>query len=252
VAESIRPRIHWRGYLKLKWWDAMVLERLSGRGKLLLCNSDQTRDEIKRRFGYHSQTVWLPLDTACFRPLDRARCRTDADLPESAFVGLFVGSLEPHKGFLVVVALIAAFPQIEWVLVVRGPAPLASDLLPRVRVLKDVSDEDLATLYNAADFLLCPSTYEPFGYVVAESLACGTPAVTSPTGASRLLMNEPPLNSLIIDCPTAVEQFKVAVARVIQNTQFFRQVVIEKARPLIQSTMAPENWWPRFLEVTGL
>ncbi|PYT80762.1 MAG: hypothetical protein DMG41_36495, partial [Acidobacteria bacterium] len=61
-AEAIRPFITRAGYLYLKWWSSMVLERFSGRGKLVLCNSDQTRDEVARYFGISGTTVWPQLD----------------------------------------------------------------------------------------------------------------------------------------------------------------------------------------------
>src|SRR5581483_580628 len=51
-AEAIRPFISSAGALKLKWWDSMLLERCSGRGKTVICNSDQTRDEVDRYFGF--------------------------------------------------------------------------------------------------------------------------------------------------------------------------------------------------------
>jgi len=43
--------------------------------------------------------------------------------------------------------------------------------------------EDLPKLFNFVDCLLFPSLYEGFGMPVAESLACGTPVVTSDRGA---------------------------------------------------------------------
>ena len=59
-AEAIRPFIKYLGFLKLKWWDAMLLERLSGKRKLALCCSEQIRDEIARYFGYEAQVMWYP------------------------------------------------------------------------------------------------------------------------------------------------------------------------------------------------
>ena len=69
-AEAIRPFISRRGYLYLKWWCSGVLERLGGRKRIVLCNSDQTREEVSRFFGHDGTVVWLPLDTAHFRPMD--------------------------------------------------------------------------------------------------------------------------------------------------------------------------------------
>jgi glycosyltransferase involved in cell wall biosynthesis len=49
----------------------------------------------------------------------------------------------------------------------------------------------MAELYAAVDFTILPSFYEPFGLVVPESLACGTPVIVSPyVGAKDLLCDQ--------------------------------------------------------------
>ena len=47
-AEAIRPYIKYRGYLRMKWWDAMTLERYSGKNNIALCCSEPIRKEIHR------------------------------------------------------------------------------------------------------------------------------------------------------------------------------------------------------------
>ena len=47
-------------------------------------------------------------------------------------------------------------------------------LMNRVHFLTNVSDVDLALLYNGATALFFPSAYEGFGLPVLESMACGT------------------------------------------------------------------------------
>lgn len=42
-----------------------------------------------------------------------------------------------------------------------------------------VSDEDLPTLYNAADLFCFPSLYEGFGFPPLEALSCGTPVIAA-------------------------------------------------------------------------
>lgn len=56
-------------------------------------------------------------------------------------------------------------------------------LADRVLFAGRVPEEDLPYYYRAADFSIVPSVaLEGFGLVVAESLACGTPAIVSPVG----------------------------------------------------------------------
>jgi glycosyltransferase involved in cell wall biosynthesis len=251
-AEAIRPFITQKGYLKLKWWDAMVLERWSGKGKLCLCNSDQTREEVKRFFGHEGKTIWCPLDITHFRPMDKARCRRALDLSESKPVGLFIGSVHPQKGFPVVHVLMEAFPQVQWVLALRGEVPKCLRQMSGVKIFQNASYEQLPALYNAADFSLCPSRYEPFGYVVAEALACGTPVIATPGGASRLFLSKPPLNRFLIPYADDQMNFVKAVTEVLSDPMGYRQAVLEGVRPRLEELMAPENWWLRFVGVTQL
>src|SRR6266550_9039506 len=136
-ADMIRPYIAFTGALKLKWWDSMVLERQSGRGKLVVCNSDQTRREVQEYFGYSGETIWLPLDTVRFAPLDKLESRRKLELPEAKEIGLFVGSAHPAKGFSTVRKLIDAFPEIHWCLALRGS--ISEDLAgnPRLSIYRN-------------------------------------------------------------------------------------------------------------------
>src|SRR5207245_7599939 len=49
----------------------------------------------------------------------------------------------------------------------------------RVRFLGFVNQRQLPSVYAAADFLVLPSEYEPFGVVVNEAFSCGLPAIVS-------------------------------------------------------------------------
>ena len=250
-AEAISDSITLPGYLYLKWWSSMVLERFSGRGKLVLCNSDQTREEVARYFGLNGTTVWLQLDIAHFFPRDQAECRRKLGLPVDRPLGLFVGSTHPQKGFSVVTQVAKALPQVHWVFALRGQPP--RDLqVPGRHLFRDAPKDQLPLLYGAADFTICPSRYEPFGYVVAEALACGRPVIASPGGASKLFLREAPLNRLLISNPDAVSDFISAVREVLRDPQGYRQAVVERVHPELEQIMGSEHWWQRFWEITGL
>ncbi len=250
-AEVMRSHISLLGYWKMKWWDTMLLTRLSGRGKLILCNSEQVAEEVRKFFGYESHVVALMANRQ-FVPLDQVECRRALGLPLSAPVGVFVGSLQPTKNFGVVRALIQALPEVHWVLALRGGLPEKTFPTHNIHLFEDASPEVLSTVYAAGDFSLCPSVYEAFGYVVAEALACGTPVIAAPGGASRLFLSDPPLDCLLVPDSNDREGFLSAVRKVLARPDFYRQLVLEHAQPRLEQWMSPENWWRRFFEVTGL
>jgi glycosyltransferase involved in cell wall biosynthesis len=251
-AEAIRPFISAPGYWKLKWWDSMVLERLSCRGKLCLTNAEHTRQELRRFFGVEATTLWYPLDTGHFRPMDRVEARRLAGCPGEGPVGLFVGSAQPTKGFPMVRWLIERFPQVHWVLALRGAVPEEVAARPGVRLIRNAGFAELPALYNAADFSVCPSRYEAFGYVVVEALACGTPVVASPGGASREFLSRPPFDCFLIADPEDREGFARAVEKILSDPARCRRDVLEEIRPELLEKLSPAKWEKRFFEVTGL
>jgi glycosyltransferase involved in cell wall biosynthesis len=251
-SDAIRTFISRSGYLYLKWWNSMVLERFSGSGKTVFTCSDQVCEEVAKFFGHRAIAMWHPLDLERFKPVDIGESRRKLDLPEGRPIGLFVGSTQPSKGFPMVRKLINALPEIYWILALQGDLPSDLPARPTLKVLQNVPHDQIPLLYSAADFSLCPSLYEAFGYVVAESLSCGTPVVAAPGGASRVLLKDQPFNHLLIENPNDFEGFQQAVREVVAKPEFYRRVVIEQIRPLIEELMAPDNWWRRFSEATDL
>ena len=250
-AEVMRPHISLLGYWKMKWWDTMLLTRLSGRGKMVFCNSDQVAEEVRRFFGYESHVVSLiaPRQPA---PTDRADCRHAFGLPIDALVGAFVGSLHPMKNFSIVRAMIKEFPDVHWIIALRGSLPDQPLPSQRIHLFRDVPPEIVPQIFAAADFSVCPSTYEPFGYVVPEALCCGTPVIAAPGGSSSLFLSDPPLNGLLVHDAHDVKAFLAAVSEVLSRPAFYRQLVLDHGRPRVEHWMAPANWWRRFSEATGL
>jgi len=251
-ANEIQPFISGSGAIKLKWWDSMVLERMSGRGKQILCNSDQTREQVSKYFGYQGSTVWYPMDTSLFRPLDRLASRRALGLPDCGHIGLFVGNTQPTKNFGLVSRLMDELQDVKWILALRGEVPKGLVRGDRIHLFPNASKDILPQLYSAADFAVCPSFYEAFGYVVAEALCCGTPMIASPGGASLCFLNEPPLGGLLVPHPNATADYVIAIRKVLQDSESFRRLVIDRVRPKVEKAMKPENWWQRFFELTGL
>lgn len=251
-SEAIRPFIKYSGYLYLKWWNSMVLERLGARGKIVLSCSDYVRDEVSRFFHCDSTTMWYPLDTVRFQPQNSSVSREALGLPKGRVIGLFAGNSQPTKGFPIVEALVQSLPDVYWVLALLGDIPVGLQGSLNVRILRNVAHAQMPFLYSGADFLLCPSRYDAFPYVVSESIACGTPVIAAPNGASQLFLREPPLRRLLVSGPDAVDEFISAAREVIRDPSFYRRAVIAEVRPKLVELMAPENWWKRFQFVAGI
>ncbi|MDD4351824.1 MAG: glycosyltransferase [Candidatus Gracilibacteria bacterium] len=111
---------------------------------------------------------------------------------------LFVGTLEPRKNLVRLIksyALLKEGLRNTYKLVIAGrkgwyyketfEAIRECKLEEDVIFVGYVPDEDLPYILNAATLFVLPSLYEGFGLPLLEAFACGTPVVTSATGALK-------------------------------------------------------------------
>jgi UDP-glucose:(heptosyl)LPS alpha-1,3-glucosyltransferase len=147
--------------------------------------------EIERLYGVPSSrvdVVYNGVDLARFHPRNRAAhravARAEASVPAGFPLALFAGSGFERKGLdKAIEALALGDP--AWRLLVLGRGSrraheaLAERLgvAPRVRWLG--ARPDIERWYAAADVVVLPTRYEPFGNVHLEALASGVPVVTS-------------------------------------------------------------------------
>ncbi|MPZ80295.1 MAG: glycosyltransferase [Actinophytocola sp.] len=113
--------------------------------------------------------------------------------PDGAPLVLYFGRLEWEKG---VHDLLAALPRLRRAhpgarLVVAGQGVQAAALVEQARKLRirrsvdfvgHLPDRSLVALLAAADVVVLPSRYEPFGIVALEAAAAGAPLVASTAG----------------------------------------------------------------------
>jgi glycosyltransferase involved in cell wall biosynthesis len=137
---------------------------------------------------------------ACFENAPTRAFGTDEKLV------LFVGRIQRLKGLEVLLRAFAQLADLHARVVVVGGQPstvhetreiarlqhLATRLgiAQRVIFLGALPHEQLALCYQAADVTVMPSSYESFGLVAVESLACGTPVVATRVGGLSSIVRD--------------------------------------------------------------
>jgi len=93
----------------------------------------------------------------------------------------------------------------------------------RIHLLKKVDDEDLRYLYSGATATVFPSLYEGFGLPVLESMACGTPVITSDTSS----LPEVGGDTVIYVDPLDIKSIERALY-LFENNELDRDLLIKK------------------------
>ncbi len=142
------------------------------------------------------------VDLARFRPdADRPAIRSRLGLPEGPLL-FTLRNLEPRMGLDSLLRAMAPvrerLPEVR--LLVGGAGSLRPELErlvarlalgEHVRFLGFVDERVLPLYYQAADFFVLPTReLEGFGLVTAEALACGTPVLGTPVGATPEILRE--------------------------------------------------------------
>lgn len=176
--------------------EAMVAGRLDAEYDLadfLLCNSHFTaRSFIERGYAAAGlEVVHNGIDLEAFSPDSEERPKRPNSDPLQV---LFVGSIDYRKG---VDTLAVAARHMGSRIQVSVVGPVRDDTLARklnaldnVHLLGPLGGSRLLAQYRSADVTVLPSRADAFGYVVSESLACGTPVIVSDRCGSAELVRD--------------------------------------------------------------
>lgn len=189
----------------------------------IIANSKVVLNDLQRVYQLPSDQVELipngiQLDrfTPPEKSYDTGKARRELGLPEGSPVILFVGSGFRRKGLPELFEALQLLP--EALLVVLGRDPIQPwmrraqkmGLHKRVRFLGP--QKDLVPWYRAADVTTLPSWFDSFGFTGLESVACGTPLVTTAyCGVSQILEGHPAAGQ-VVKRPDQSQQLAAALS----------------------------------------
>jgi glycosyltransferase involved in cell wall biosynthesis len=200
AAVTRRPHV-WHGReIVVQSGGALRLERFLAHhfADKVVCMSQAIADQLDPA---NVEVVRETVDPSEFRPDLAGRFRARAGIPDDAPLVGAVGRLDTWKGFDVLLDAFEAAkgrrPDLHLVVAggeVRGKEQLAVGLAARAERMPGVHwpgpRADIADLFADLDVFVLPSTEpEPYGIVVVEALASGTPVVVSDAGGVREIVD---------------------------------------------------------------
>lgn len=169
---------------------------------------------------------------------------------------LFVGSLEERKNPVKVAQACLA---LDIPLVLLGKSTLYWESFyhglsfaekERLTVLRGLTEEELATLYQGAEVFAYPSIFEGFGIPLLEAMASKTPLITANNSSLKEVAGP---GSILIDAPE-VEQIKVALAEFWGREERQKQAVEKnfKFARQFHTEVVAHQWQSTYQEILGL
>lgn len=202
-----------------------LLELLSSlRSDATLFNSADTRKLYPARSA--DKIVHLPVDRRIFYP----------GLKETEPTILFVGGLDSRKRgrWLLELFTREIRPQVPnaqlWMVSEKGPDAEG------VTYYKNLSIEELASLYRKAHVFSMPSTYEGFGIPYLEAMASGTLVVTTPNPGANEILQQGRFGVIVQD-----NQLAGCLADALVHPQAYESVVEEALE------WADDHSWPAII-----
>jgi len=174
--------------------------------KVIIALTELERDQAIAAYDVEPQKVTVVtsgVDADLFRPVEinKEQLLEDYSVREKDRpVVVFGGRLTSQKGVATLLQAAEKYSrsQAKPITLIAGDGDLRPELeslakelnLDSVYFLGHQSHEQMVGLLNVADVVALPSSFEPFGLVAPEALACGTPVIASRVGGLRHTVNE--------------------------------------------------------------
>lgn len=229
-------------YQKLgNWYRALLVHRILYQCHTVMTVSDYARQQIRaelNRPDIDIEVLHNGVNSRFSEPITNeqlAQVRLQYRLPELFF--LFLGSADPRKNMKNVLRAFIKYAQRNpgSHLVISGNCPQFLErlltptecefVLAHCQFIGYIRDKDLPALYSLANLFLFPSISEGFGLPILESMACGTPVITSTLTSMPEVAGEA---ALLVD-PHEPDQL-VEAMELLHNDSDLRKLLIQRGR----------------------
>ncbi|MBN1288709.1 MAG: glycosyltransferase family 4 protein [Actinobacteria bacterium] len=183
---------------QIEWWLTFESVRT-------ICCSQYMADQVEKIFELPTDKIDIipnGIDTSSFKHDVNVDLHRRKYVPSGDKLVFFVGRLVYEKGIQTVIeampVILKEVPDVTFV--VAGTGPHMNQLRAmthelgldrKVRFTGYIDNDTLSAFYKYADLTVVPSLYEPFGMVVLESMAMGTPTIVADTGGlSEIVIHE--------------------------------------------------------------
>ncbi|HEY2181523.1 MAG TPA: glycosyltransferase family 4 protein [Solirubrobacteraceae bacterium] len=171
------------------------------RPRCVVCVSDGVADELREHFpSLAPRTITIPngVDTEAFAPgqraADAAELRGRLSIAGDRLVAIFVGSEWQRKGLEPAIRALARAPGWDLLVIGNGDRERYERLARELGVTAAVHwlgvSRDVAPMYQLADALVFPTSYEAFPLVALEAAASGLPILATPVNGIRELVTD--------------------------------------------------------------
>lgn len=192
-------------------------KEIAKKAKGIIATSPIEKQIIKKLFktpGKKIKMIPIGVDKKVFYPIDKNKARRALRLSLRKKIIIYVGRIEWRKGIGTLLFALFALKKIvkqcpdSHLYIIGGGRSLVAkqlDMAEQERLLNIANELNLKNYvfflgpkqqrmlykyYSAADVVVVPSYYEPFGIVPLEAMACGTPVVASKTGGLKFTVKD--------------------------------------------------------------
>jgi len=218
VTTSSRATPVHRVYIKVVGLLSRIGERLCygiNRSALFVCVSDGVAEEVREHFPAAADrvlTIHNGVDTEAFAPGARAQeaaqLRASLGIEPERLTAAFVGSEWERKGLGAAIRALPDAPSWDLVVAGGGDQEVYRELSRTLGVERSIHwlgvTRDVPLVYEMADALVFPSSYEAFPLVVLEAAASGLAILSTPVNGVRELLSDGESGLLISQEPQVI------------------------------------------------